>query len=103
MSKFDIQKPIVELPDQDPEPEFSDDELVWTEEEQEQIEAWKDQYAEDQGAIMKVLWLAQEKYGYLPPGKLSPLCPQGVALGSPSRFSGTQETHPKIEPRHEPK
>jgi NADH-quinone oxidoreductase subunit E len=40
MSKFDIQKPIVELPDQDPDPEFSDEELVWTDEEQEQIEAW---------------------------------------------------------------
>jgi NADH-quinone oxidoreductase subunit E len=67
MSKFDIQKPIVELPDQDPERAFSDEELVWTDEEQEQIEAWKDQYPEDQAAIMKVLWLAQEKFGYLPP------------------------------------
>ncbi len=67
MSKFDIQKPIVELPDQDPEREFSDDELVWTDEEQEQIEAWKDQYPEDQAAIMKVLWLGQEKFGYLAP------------------------------------
>ena len=67
MSSFDNQKPIVELPDQDPDPEFSDDELVWTDAEQEQIAAWKEQYAEDQGAIMKVLWLAQEKFGYLPP------------------------------------
>lgn len=67
MSKFDITRPIVELPDQDPEPAFSEDELVWTKEEKEQIEAWKTQYPEDQGAIMKVLWLAQEKFGYLPP------------------------------------
>jgi len=67
MSTFDIQKPIVELPDQDPERDFSDEELVWTDEEEEQIEVWKDQYAETQAAIMKVLWLAQEKFGYLAP------------------------------------
>jgi NADH-quinone oxidoreductase subunit E len=67
MSSFDIQKPIVELPDQDPDPAFSEEELVWTDAEQEQIAAWKEQYAEDEGAIMKVLWLAQEKFGYLPP------------------------------------
>ena len=67
MSSFDVQRPIVELPDQDPDPDFSDDELVWTDAEKEQIEAWKAQYPEDQGAIMKVLWLAQEKFEYLPP------------------------------------
>ena len=67
MSSFDVQRPIVELPDQDPDPDFSDDELVWTDAEKEQVEAWKAQYPEDQGAIMKVLWLAQEKFGYLPP------------------------------------
>ncbi|MCS3630916.1 NADH-quinone oxidoreductase subunit E [Salinibacter ruber] len=67
MSSFDVQQPIVELPDQDPDPAFSDDELVWTDEEEAQIEAWKDQYPEDQAAIMKVLWLAQEKFGYLAP------------------------------------
>ncbi|WP_103027473.1 complex I 24 kDa subunit family protein [Salinibacter altiplanensis] len=67
MSSFDVQQPVVELPDQNPDPDFSDEELVWTREEEAQIAAWKDQYPEDQAAIMKVLWLAQEKFGYLAP------------------------------------
>jgi NADH-quinone oxidoreductase subunit E len=67
MSDFDIKRPIVELPDQDPEPHFSDDELVWTDAEAEKIEQFKAQYPEPEAAIMKVLWLAQEKFGWLPP------------------------------------
>ena len=67
MSGFDIKRPIVELPDQDPEQQIPDEELVWTDAEKEKIEVWKNQYAEPEAAIMKVLWLAQEKYDYLPP------------------------------------
>lgn len=67
MSHFDIRKPIVGLPEQDPEPHFSEDELVWTEEERQQIEQAKAKYPDPKSAIMDVLWLAQEKFGWLPP------------------------------------
>ena len=67
MSSFDVRKPIVELPDQDPEPQIPDDELVWTDAEAEQIEQYKAKYPDPKSAIMDVLWLAQEKYGWLPP------------------------------------
>jgi NADH-quinone oxidoreductase E subunit len=49
------------------EPVFSDAELVFTEQETAKIERWKSQYPTVDGAIMRVLWLAQEKFGFLPP------------------------------------
>jgi NADH-quinone oxidoreductase subunit E len=67
MSQFNVKRPIVGLPEQDPEPQFSDDELVWTDDEQAKIERWKGQYPDPKAAIMNVLWLAQEKFGWLPP------------------------------------
>ena len=67
MSQFNVKRPIVGLPEQHPEPHFSEDELVWTEEEQGKIERWKAQYPDPKAAIMHVLWLAQEKFGWLPP------------------------------------
>ena len=67
MSQFDLQRPVVELPDQDPDPVFSEEELVWTDKEKEKIEAYKAQYPEPDAAIMRVLWIAQEKFGFLPP------------------------------------
>ena len=67
MSQFNIKRPIVGLPEQDPEPHFSEDELVWTEEEQERIEQYKAKYPDPKSAIMDVLWLGQEKFGWLPP------------------------------------
>ncbi|MES3630027.1 MAG: NAD(P)H-dependent oxidoreductase subunit E [Longimonas sp.] len=67
MSQFDIQRPIVKLPDQQPEQQIPDEELVWTEDEQERIETRKAKYPDPKSAIMDVLWMAQEKYGYLPP------------------------------------
>lgn len=66
MSDF-IKHPIVPLPDQEPEPVFSEDELVFTDEEKELIERFRKQYPTPEGAVMKVLWLAQEKFGFLPP------------------------------------
>lgn len=62
-----IKHPIVPLPDLNPEPVFSPEELVFTEEEKELIEVFRSQYPTPQGAVMKVLWLAQEKFGFLPP------------------------------------
>lgn len=67
MSQFDIQRPIVKLPEQQPEQQIPDEELVWTEEEQERIETRKSKYPDPKSAIMDLLWMAQEKYGYLPP------------------------------------
>ena len=67
MSDFDIRAPAVDLPEQNPEPHFSEDELVFTEEEEELIERFKAQYPTREAAVMKVLWLAQEKFGFLPP------------------------------------
>ena len=55
------------LPGQEPERHFSDEELLWTTEEQQQINAWVAQYPTADGAVMKVLWLAQEKFAWLPP------------------------------------
>jgi len=66
MSVF-IRQPIVALPDQDPERVFPDEELVFSAEEKELIERFKQQYPTPEGAVMKTLWLAQEKFGYLPP------------------------------------
>lgn len=67
MSEFDVKKPIVPLPDLDPEPHFSKDELVFNEEEKELIEGYRKQYPTPEATVMKVLWLAQEKFGFLPP------------------------------------
>ena len=54
------------LPTEEPERHFSAEELVWTAEEEETIRAWVAQYPTADGAVMKVLWLAQEKFGWLP-------------------------------------
>lgn len=54
-------------PGEETERHFSDEELVFTEEEQEKIAYYKSQYPDDQAAVMRVLWLAQEKFGFLPP------------------------------------
>jgi len=48
-------------------PVFSNEELVFTTDETAQIERWKSHYPTVDGAIMRVLWLAQEKFGYLAP------------------------------------
>jgi NADH-quinone oxidoreductase subunit E len=56
----------VSLPPQ-PEGAIPASELVFTKEELAQIEEYKAGYAQVQGAVMRVLWLAQEKFGYLPP------------------------------------
>ncbi len=41
--------------------------LVFSSAELEQIDKYKAMYATAQGAVMRVLWIAQEKFGYLPP------------------------------------
>lgn len=63
----DITKEIAPLPDRNPEPSFTAEELVFTAEEQRLIDRFRQQYPTPEGAVMKVLWLAQEKFGFLPP------------------------------------
>lgn len=58
---------VVELLDRFPEPVFSAEELVFTSDEKKAIAGFKEQYQEPEGAVMKALWLAQEKFGFLPP------------------------------------
>lgn len=62
-----IKHPVVPLPDQSPELVFSEEDLVFTDAEKEQIEVFRAQYPTPEGAVMKTLWLAQEKFGFLPP------------------------------------
>ena len=55
------------VPGEPVERHFSDAELVWTDDEQKQIATFRSQYPTNDGAVMKVLWLAQNKFGWLPP------------------------------------
>ncbi len=61
-----IKDPVVSLPDRMPEPVIPGDELFFTDEEKKQIETWVSRYPTADGAVMRVLWLAQEKFSFLP-------------------------------------
>ncbi len=61
------QSEVAPLPDRNPEPAFTEEELVFTAAEKRQIAEFVEQYEKKDGAVMKALWLAQEKFGYLPP------------------------------------
>lgn len=50
-----------------PEPVFSDAELQFSDSEKAQLATYLERYPEPEGAIMRGLWLAQEKFGFLPP------------------------------------
>ncbi len=54
------------VPGEEPARHFGPDDLVWTAEEQQTIDGWVAQYPTADGAVMKVLWLAQEKFAWLP-------------------------------------
>lgn len=60
-----IKNPVVALPASDTH--FAADELVFTDAEKQQIAHWISQYPTADGAIMRALWMAQEKFGFLPP------------------------------------
>ena len=62
-----IRNPVVELPDPNPTPHFSEEELQFTEAEKTKISQWVSQYPTSDGAVMWTLWLAQEKFGFLAP------------------------------------
>jgi len=62
-----IKNPVVPLPDRMPDPVVAKDDLFFTEDEKKQIATWVSRYPTADGAVMRVLWLAQEKFGFLPP------------------------------------
>ncbi len=62
-----IRNPVVALPDPNPEPHFSKEQLTFTEKEKARVAGWVRQYPTSDGAVMWTLWLAQEKFGFLPP------------------------------------
>lgn len=55
------------LPDRTPEPVIPAADLVFTAEEKATIDGYREKYPTAQGAVMRTLWLAQEKFGFLPP------------------------------------
>jgi NADH-quinone oxidoreductase subunit E len=62
-----IKNPVVNLPDRNPEPVIAAEDLVFSEAELAQIQRYVEQYPGPEGAVMRALWMAQEKFGYLPP------------------------------------
>lgn len=55
------------MPDRNPAPVIPAEQLVFTDEEKKQISTWIGYYPTADGAIMRTLWLAQEKFSFLPP------------------------------------
>lgn len=64
-------KPIssspVHPPERNPEPVIPQEDLHFTPEELEKIDQYKAQYPKADAAVMWTLWLAQEKFSFLPP------------------------------------
>jgi NADH-quinone oxidoreductase subunit E len=46
---------------------FAVEALVWTDDERSRLEGFRSEYPTAEGPVMKALWLAQEKFGWLPP------------------------------------
>ena len=65
--------------DRNPERVVADAELVFTAEEQALIKSYTEMYPVAQGAIMRTLWVAQEKFGWLPPEVIQ-LCAETVGI-----------------------
>lgn len=61
-----IKDPVVTLPDRMPDPVIPKDDLHFTDDEKKQIDTWVSRYPTADGAVMRVLWLAQEKFSFLP-------------------------------------
>ena len=62
----DVSPKPLYLPTEEPERHFSAGELAWSDAEQRQVDEWVAKYPTSDGAVMRVLWLAQEKFGWLP-------------------------------------
>ncbi|MEO1074949.1 MAG: NAD(P)H-dependent oxidoreductase subunit E [Bacteroidota bacterium] len=63
----DVSPKPAYLPTEAPERHFSDEELQFSPDEKKQIESYLKSYPERDAAVMRVLWLAQDKFGWLPP------------------------------------
>lgn len=62
-----IHQEISPLPERFPAPVIPADQLKWTDAEQALVQEFIARYPEPDAAVMRVLWLAQEKFGFLPP------------------------------------
>jgi len=62
-----IHLEISPLPERNPERSFTPEQLVWTDEERARIDAYRASYPEAEAAVMRLLWMAQEKFGWLAP------------------------------------
>ncbi|MEM6646085.1 MAG: NAD(P)H-dependent oxidoreductase subunit E [Bacteroidota bacterium] len=62
-----IKNPVVTLPAVKLEQQVPDEELFFTEAEKAQIAEYISRYPTADGATMRALWLAQEKFSFLPP------------------------------------
>jgi NADH-quinone oxidoreductase subunit E len=63
----DVSPKPAYLPGEAPPRTFSDEELAWTAEERASLDAFRAEYPTPDGAVMKALWLAQAKFGWLAP------------------------------------
>lgn len=55
------------VPGEAPPRTVPDEDLVWTDAEQKALDTFRAQYPTADAAVMKALWLAQRKFGWLPP------------------------------------
>lgn len=55
------------LPERFPAPVIAPEALVWTDEERARIDGYRAAYPEPEAAVMRLFWMAQEKFGWLPP------------------------------------
>lgn len=62
-----IHLEISPLPERFPERTFAPEALVWTDEERARIDGYRAAYPEPEAAVMRLLWMAQEKFGWLAP------------------------------------
>jgi len=62
-----IKHPVVDMPERMPAPAIEADKLVFTDDEKKQMKTWVSRYPTADGAVMRGLWMAQEKFGFLPP------------------------------------
>jgi len=63
----DVSPKPTYVPGEAPARHFADDALVWTDAERGEIDTYRAEYPTADGAVMKALWLAQAKFGWLPP------------------------------------
>ena len=66
-SARDVSPKPAYVPGVAPERHIDDADLVWTADEQARLDVFVTQYPTADGAVMKALWLAQDKFGWLPP------------------------------------